>query len=135
MLVIGGGYIGLEMSSVWSRLGTKVTVIEALDRILPSMDLEISNYFISAQVINIDGEEKTYNKNDIKFDYRSSTFTKNDIITHVNFQCKKGNLELIKKLKIESSKKRKASQPLSYRSAGSIFKNPINGPAAGYLID
>ena len=46
MLVIGGGYIGLEMSSVWSRLGTKVTVIEALDRILPSMDLEISNQFI-----------------------------------------------------------------------------------------
>ena len=96
---------------------------------------EISNYFISAQVININGEEKIYNKNDIEFAYRSSTFTKNDIITHVNFQCKEGNLELIKKLKVQSSKNRKASQPLNYRSAGSIFKNPINAPAAGYLID
>ncbi|MAQ71789.1 MAG: dihydrolipoyl dehydrogenase [Alphaproteobacteria bacterium] len=42
MVVIGGGYIGLEMSAVWSRLGTKVTVVEYLDRILPGMDGEIS---------------------------------------------------------------------------------------------
>ena len=45
MLVIGGGYIGLEMGSVWSRLGTKVTVIEKLDRILPSMDSEVASEF------------------------------------------------------------------------------------------
>ena len=36
LLVIGGGYIGLEMGSVWSRLGSKVTVVEALDRIVPT---------------------------------------------------------------------------------------------------
>src|ERR1700691_6187047 len=42
MVVIGGGYIGLEMGSVWQRLGTQVTVIEFLDRILPGMDGEIS---------------------------------------------------------------------------------------------
>ncbi|MAF68288.1 MAG: dihydrolipoyl dehydrogenase [Micavibrio sp.] len=42
MTVIGGGYIGLEMGAVWSRLGTKVTVVEYLDRILPGMDQEIS---------------------------------------------------------------------------------------------
>ncbi len=42
MTVIGGGYIGLEMGAVWSRLGTKVTVVEYLDRILPGMDNEIS---------------------------------------------------------------------------------------------
>ena len=45
MLVIGGGYIGLEMGSVWSRLGTKVTVIEKLDRILPAMDSEVASEF------------------------------------------------------------------------------------------
>ncbi len=42
MAVIGGGVIGLEMASVWQRLGAKVTVIEFLDRILPGMDGEVS---------------------------------------------------------------------------------------------
>ena len=48
MLVIGGGYIGLEMGSVWSRLGTKVTVVEKLDRIVPTMDGEIANEFMKS---------------------------------------------------------------------------------------
>jgi len=43
MVVIGGGYIGLEMGSVWQRLGSKVTVVEFLDRILPGMDGEVSS--------------------------------------------------------------------------------------------
>ena len=42
LAVIGAGYIGLEMGSVWLRLGAKVTVIEYLDRILPGMDAEIA---------------------------------------------------------------------------------------------
>jgi dihydrolipoamide dehydrogenase len=41
MIVIGGGYIGLEMGSVWSRLGSEVTVVEYLDAIVPMMDKEI----------------------------------------------------------------------------------------------
>jgi len=45
LAVIGGGYIGLEMGSVWSRLGSEVTVIEYLDFITPGMDKEISNEF------------------------------------------------------------------------------------------
>ena len=48
MLVIGGGYIGLEMGSVWSRLGSKVTVVEALDRIVPTMDEEIAKEFMKS---------------------------------------------------------------------------------------
>ena len=48
MLVIGGGYIGLEMGSVWSRLGTKVTVVEKLDRIVPTMDGEIATEFMKS---------------------------------------------------------------------------------------
>ena len=46
MLVIGGGYIGLEMGSVWSRLGSEVHVIEFLDHITPGMDEEISKEFL-----------------------------------------------------------------------------------------
>ena len=45
LLVIGGGYIGLEMGSVWSRLGSNVTVIEYLDHIIPGMDREVSKEF------------------------------------------------------------------------------------------
>ncbi len=42
LVVIGAGYIGLELGSVWLRLGAKVTVLEYLDRILPGMDAEIA---------------------------------------------------------------------------------------------
>ncbi len=48
LLVIGGGYIGLEMGSVWCRLGSKVTVVEALDRIVPTMDDEIATEFMKS---------------------------------------------------------------------------------------
>ena len=43
LVVIGGGYIGLELGSVWSRLGAKVTVVEFLDRIVPAMDTEVAD--------------------------------------------------------------------------------------------
>jgi dihydrolipoamide dehydrogenase len=43
LAVIGAGYIGLELSSVWRRLGAKVTVLEYLDRVLPGMDSELGN--------------------------------------------------------------------------------------------
>ncbi len=45
MVVIGGGYIGLEMGSVWRRLGSEVIVVEFLDRIVPGMDAEIAKHF------------------------------------------------------------------------------------------
>ena len=45
LIIIGGGYIGLEMGSIWSRLGSSVTVLEYLDFITPGMDREVSNEF------------------------------------------------------------------------------------------
>ena len=45
LLVIGAGVIGLELGSVWRRLGAKVTVVEFLDRIIPGMDSEIAKQF------------------------------------------------------------------------------------------
>lgn len=56
MLVIGGGVIGVELASVWSRLGAKVTVIEYSDKITPSMDSEISHTL-----------QKTLEKQGVKF--------------------------------------------------------------------
>ncbi len=45
LVVIGGGYIGLELGSVWRRLGAEVTVIEFLDRLVPTMDAEVAKAF------------------------------------------------------------------------------------------
>jgi dihydrolipoamide dehydrogenase len=42
LVVVGGGYIGLEMGSVWRRLGSEVTVVEFLDTIVPAMDVEVA---------------------------------------------------------------------------------------------
>ena len=61
MVVVGGGYIGLEMGSVWSRLGSEVHVVEFLDHITPGMDKEISNEFmkiLKKQGINFHLEHK-----------------------------------------------------------------------------
>ena len=68
MVVVGGGYIGLEMGSVWSRLGAEVHVIEFLDHITPGMDKEISNEFmkiLKKQGINFHMQHKVekINKN------------------------------------------------------------------------
>jgi len=66
LAVIGGGYIGLEMGSVWSRLGSEVTVIEYLDFITPGMDREVSNEF-----------QKILTKQGIKFKMGSKVNTVN----------------------------------------------------------
>ncbi len=61
LFVIGGGYIGLELSSVWKRLGSNVTVVEFLDQIIPGMDKDISSEFLKIlkkQGINFKLESK-----------------------------------------------------------------------------
>lgn len=61
LIVIGGGYIGLELSSVWKRLGSNVTVIEFLDHIVPRMDKDISTDFqkiLNKQGINFKLDSK-----------------------------------------------------------------------------
>jgi len=80
LIVIGGGYIGLEMGSVWSRLGSKVTVIEYLDFITPGMDKEVSNEFkkiLSKQGINFKLNNKVTAvinvKNKVVVDYTNNT--------------------------------------------------------------
>jgi dihydrolipoamide dehydrogenase len=45
LVIIGGGYIGLELGSVWHRLGAQVTVVEYLDRLVPGMDGEVGKAF------------------------------------------------------------------------------------------
>ena len=82
MIIIGAGYIGLEMGSVWSRLGSEVHVVEFLDHITPGMDREISDEFM-----------KILKKQGIIFHLNSKveTIEKNDSEVIVNFSEKNGN--------------------------------------------
>ncbi len=87
LIIIGGGYIGLEMGSVWSRLGSEVTVIEYLDHITPGMDKEISNEFqkiltkqgikfkLNSKVISV----KNHN-NFVKVEFQANTSQKKEIM-------------------------------------------------------
>tara|TARA_B100000029_G_scaffold445228_1_gene465516 strand:+ start:176 stop:1087 length:912 start_codon:yes stop_codon:yes gene_type:complete len=96
---------------------------------------EISNHLISVTSINMNGKIKEYANTDINFSYRKSSFPKDELLVNAIFRCNKGDKNKIKEKRLESSSLRKKNQPLKYRSAGSIFKNPKNDLAAGYLID
>jgi len=86
LVVIGGGYIGLEMGSVWSRLGTEVSVIEYLDHITPGMDREVSKEF-----------QKILSKQGIKFNLNSKVVSVKD----------QGNSVLVKYIDNKTSKEEK----------------------------
>ena len=96
---------------------------------------EISNNLISVDTISIDGKKNHYKSNEIKFSYRHSTFKKDEILINAIFKCETGDENEIEKNKKNASNLRKMNQPLKFRSAGSIFKNPNSNSAAGYLID
>ncbi len=95
---------------------------------------EISNYLTSIELLNDKGVVEKKSANEIKFQYRSSTFKKDDIILNAEFQLDKSSQSKIIKNRDEANFNRKNTQPLKYRSAGSVFKNP-EGFSAGYLID
>ena len=91
LIVIGGGYIGLELSSVWKRLGSNVTVIEYLDHIIPGMDKDISNEFLkilSKQGINFMLDFKVTTVNVIK-NKAVVDATNNKTAKRERFECDK----------------------------------------------
>ena len=88
MVIVGAGYIGLEMGSVWSRLGSEVHVVEFLDHITPGMDKEISKEFmkiLQKQGINFHLQTKV---NSIKKNNkRAVVSTTNKDGKKINFEC------------------------------------------------
>ena len=91
LVVIGGGYIGLELSSVWKRLGSDVTVIEFLDHIIPGMDKDISKDFLkilTKQGINFKLNSKVTAANTIK-DKVIVDFTNKDTSKTERIECDK----------------------------------------------
>ena len=83
MIVIGAGVIGLEMGSIYSRLGTDVTVIEYMDHITPGMDLEISKNF-----------QRTLKKQGLKFIMGAAVKSANSTKTKANVIYKKADAEI-----------------------------------------
>jgi len=95
---------------------------------------EISTYLTCVELLNNRGVVEKKNADEIEFKYRSSTFNKDDIILSAEFRMENAPQNQIIKNRDDANHKRKNSQPLKFRSAGSVFKNP-EGFSAGYLID
>ena len=144
LVVIGGGYIGLELSSVWKRLGANVTVIEFLDHILPGMDKDISSEFLkilTKQGINFKLNSKVTKVQNLK-NKAIVEFSNNENKKVEKIECDKvlvavgrksniGNdilklgIKIDKQSKIEVNKKFETSKKNIYAIGDIINKGPM----------
>ena len=116
MVVVGGGYIGLEMGSVWSRLGSQVHVVEYLDHITPGMDKEISkellkilkkqgiNFHLETKVESIKKEGKKVIVNTSEKEGKKNAFDCDVVLISVGRKPNTKNLNL-NKIGIQLDKK------------------------------
>ena len=143
LVVVGGGYIGLEMGSVWSRLGSEVHVIEYLDHITPGMDKEISNEFmkiLKKQGINFHMQHKVEkikkNNNNAVVSTISSEGTKKDFECDVvlisvgrkpnteGLNLQKIGVELDEKKRVKTDKNFKTNQDNIF-AIGDVISGPM----------
>ena len=143
MVVVGGGYIGLEMGSVWSRLGTEVHVVEFLDHITPGMDKEISTEFmkiLKKQKINFHLQHKVEQIKKNSTNATVSTLDKEgkkkdfdcDVVlvsvgrkpNTIGLNLDKVNIDLDKKNRIKTDKNFKTNQDNIY-AIGYVIAGPM----------
>ena len=124
-----------QLSGLESLVGIPGTLGGALIMNAGAFGGEISNLLSKIEVIDNTGKIRLIDSTEIKFEYRSSTFSLNDIILSAIFQLHILDKSEIQCKQLQTSELRKKTQPLKYRSAGSVFKNPRPDLAAGYLID
>ena len=143
MVVVGGGYIGLEMGSVWSRLGTEVHVVEFLDHITPGMDKEISTEFmkiLKKQKINFHLQHKVEQIKKNSTNAIVSTLDKEgkkkdfdcDVVlvsvgrkpNTIGLNLDKVNIDLDKKNRIKTDKNFKTNQDNIY-AIGDVIAGPM----------
>ncbi len=123
-----------NLTGVESLVGVPGTLGGALVMNAGAFGGEISNYLMSVETMMMNGKVKTYLPGDIQFDYRFSTFRKDEFILQAKFKLEETSSDEIQEKRSKASQGRKTTQPLKFRSAGSVFKNPKEH-AAGYLID
>ena len=126
--------ISRNLSGVESLIGVPGTVGGAIIMNAGAFGSEISNYLKKVTVMKMSGQLKSYKVDDINFSYRNSSFQNNEILISAEFELIQSDKKSVVEKKSIASGGRKKSQPLKYRSAGSIFKNPDEG-AAGFYID
>ena len=143
MVVVGGGYIGLEMGSVWSRLGTEVHVVEYLDHITPGMDKEISTEFmkiLKKQKINFHLQHKVEQIKNNSTNATVSTLDKEgkkkdfdcDVVlvsvgrkpNTIGLNLDNVNIDLDKKNRIKTDKNFKTNQDNIY-AIGDVIAGPM----------
>ena len=123
-----------NLSGLESLIGVPGTLGGALVMNAGAFGGEISNYLQSVNIMNMNGEIISYTPKDLNFAYRFSSFKENEFIISANFSLKEEDPKIIHQKKDNANKGRNTNQPLKFRSAGSVFKNPKKF-AAGYLID
>ncbi len=149
MIIIGGGYIGLEMGSVWSRLGSEVHVIEFLNHITPGLDKEISTEFmkiLKKQGIEFHLEHKVENVK--KNSEGAVVITKDKNGNQKNFDCdvvlvsvgRKANTKglNLEKIQIELDEKNKIKTDKNFKTnLDNIFAigDVISGPMLAHKAE
>ena len=143
MVVVGGGYIGLEMGSVWSRLGSQVHVVEYLDHITPGMDKEISkellkilkkqeiNFHLETKVESIKKEGKKIIVNTSEKEGKKNAFDCDVVLISVgrkpntkNLNLNKIGIQLDKKDKIKVNKNFQTNVQNIY-AIGDVIEGPM----------
>tara|TARA_B100000315_G_scaffold164054_1_gene152652 strand:- start:747 stop:2147 length:1401 start_codon:yes stop_codon:yes gene_type:complete len=143
MVVVGGGYIGLEMGSVWSRLGSQVHVVEYLDHITPGMDKEISkellkilkkqgiNFHLETKVESIKKEGKKVIVNTSEKEGKKKAFDCDVVLISVgrkpntkNLNLNKIGIQLDKKNKIKVNKNFQTNVQNIY-AIGDVIEGPM----------
>ena len=144
LIVIGGGYIGLELSSVWKRLGANVTVVEYLDHIIPGVDRDVSNEFLkilTKQGIFFKLDTKVtgakVKKNKVVIDFASNKTNKKESIecdkvlvavgrkSNISEDITKIGIKLNNQKKIEVNEKFQTSVKNIYAIGDVIDKGPM----------
>ena len=124
-----------NLTGLESMIGVPGTLGGALVMNAGAFGGEISNCLDTINVMTMNGSPKTYKRSEIDFSYRHSTFPADEILVSATFTLKGKPAEEIQSQRTQASQGRKNTQPLKFRSAGSVFKNPKPNLAAGYLID
>lgn len=127
---IKNGLGGME-----TMIGIPGTLGGALVMNAGAFNQEISKHLCAVEIFNGKDVVERTSSDDINFGYRSSSFKKGDIIISAEFQLNPLSKKEIERNRDDANSKRKSTQPLKFRSAGSVFKNPKDGDAAGFLID
>jgi UDP-N-acetylmuramate dehydrogenase len=124
-----------NLSGLESMIGVPGTLGGALIMNAGAFGGEISNYLQKVEVMTLTGDLKNYSVDEIDFSYRHSSFNEDEIIISADFEMQETTSAVIQEKRSLASQGRKENQPLRFRSAGSVFKNPKPDLAAGYLID